>query len=146
MKHLRLLLAAAAVFVFDRIAKCRFETAGRVVLPGLIALRGTRNTGMAFGMLSGQSVLLIVLTLAALIALGCVLRRRALSRPAQYGLGLMLGGALGNLFDRIVFGYVIDFIELVFMRFPIFNIADIGVTCGAALLALCILRKKDENS
>lgn len=146
MKHYPLLLTAAAVFVLDRAAKLCFETADLLVLPGIVAFHGTRNTGMAFGLLAGQSTLLIVLTLLTLLALFLFLRRHALPRTAQYGVGLMLGGALGNLFDRVFLGYVIDFIDLLFVRFSVFNIADIGVTCGAVLLGICILRKKDEKS
>ena len=65
------------------------------------------------------------------------MRERArISWPELIGLGLVIGGGIGNAIDRFVLGYVVDFIDLSFMDFPVFNIADIGVTCGLALFLI----------
>lgn len=63
-------------------------------------------------------------------------RARRISWPELIGLGLVIGGGIGNAIDRFVLGYVVDFIDLSFMDFPVFNIADIGVTCGLALFLI----------
>lgn len=145
MNKKRLFFIALAVFVLDRVTKLLFAAADFTVIPGILGFHATENTGMAFGMLSGGGVLLILLSAMALTALFLLLRKYALSAPAQWGLGLLLGGAAGNLFDRVAYGHVIDFIDMLFLDWFVFNIADIGVTVGAALLALCIFLGKDTK-
>ena len=73
------------------------------------------------------------------------LRGRRLSRLCQYGAGLMLGGALGNLLDRVFLGYVIDFIDPIFLNWFVCNVADIGITCGAVLVMIHLLFGKEEK-
>lgn len=137
---------AAAVFVLDLLSKAWVAghmTPGETihVVPGLLSLYYLRNAGAAFGLLQGQTVLFIVITLAV-IALILTYGRRAASGAPLLGLafGLQLGGALGNLVDRILYLRVIDFIAV--RGFPyIFNVADMAITVGAALFALVVLRQ-----
>ena len=145
MKNLRLFLTAAAVLALDRAGKLLWQDADAALIPGVLALRGTRNTGMAFGMLAGSRWLLIALSLLCCAGLVLHLRRHALNRLCQYGAGLILGGALGNLLDRLFLGYVIDFIDPVFLHWFVFNIADAGITCGAALILIHLLFGKEEK-
>ena len=145
MKHTRLFLTAAAVLALDRLTKALWKDADAVLIPGVLALRGTRKTGMAFGWLSGGGWLLIPLTLALLAGVLIYVRRRQLNRLCQYGAGLLLGGALGNLLDRIFLGYVIDFIDPVFLHWFIFNLADAGICLGAALLMIHLIFGKEEK-
>lgn len=145
MKHTRLFIAAGAVLATDRLTKALYEDARAVLIPGVLALRGTRNTGMAFGWLPGGAPVLIPLTLAALAGFLWYLRRHTLTRLCQYGCGLMLGGALGNLIDRVLLGYVIDFIDPVFLNWFVFNAADAGITVGAALLLYHLLFGKEAK-
>lgn len=145
MKNIRIYLSAALLVGADRITKALFREADRVLIPGILALRGTRNTGIAFGLLAGRSLLLPILAAAVLCtAIVLFLRGKRLRKTVQYGLGLLLGGALGNLADRILLGYVIDFIDPVFLNWFVFNLADAGVTCGAALLMICLLFSKED--
>ena len=145
MKNKRLVLSAAAVLALDRGSKLLWGQAQRVLIPGVLALRGTRNTGMAFGLLAGRPGLLAAAGILLCAGLIWLLRRRKLNRLCQYGAGLLLGGALGNLLDRLALGYVIDFIDPVFLHWFVFNIADAGVTCGTALLLIHILFGKEEK-
>jgi len=145
MKNKRLVLSAAAVLALDRGSKLLWGQAQRVLIPGVLALRGTRNTGMAFGLLAGRPGLLAAAGVLLCAGLIWLLRRRKLNRLCQYGAGLLLGGALGNLLDRLALGYVIDFIDPVFLHWFVFNIADAGVTCGTALLLIHILFGKEEK-
>ena len=145
MKHTRLFLTAGLVLALDRLTKALWHDARVSLIPGILALRGTRNTGMAFGWLSGSGWLLILLSLAVVAGVWVYLRRHSLNRLCQYGAGLLLGGALGNLLDRVFLGYVIDFIDPVFLHWFIFNLADAGICLGAALLMIHLLFGKEEK-
>ncbi|MBQ7545376.1 MAG: signal peptidase II [Clostridia bacterium] len=112
--------------------------AGRVLsADGFMALRVVRNTGAAFSMLSGETSILIWGTGAVL--LGCLAYLffgRGRSRLGDAALLLVIAGGAGNLIDRIRLGYVIDYIEPLFVDFAVFNFADCLITVGAALLVV----------
>ncbi|MCE5215807.1 signal peptidase II [bacterium] len=108
------------------------------VLGPYLSLTRRTNTGGAFGILQGNAILLAVIGVSVICALAIVGPRVAgANRPVLWSFGLVLGGALGNLLDRVLLGHVVDFID--FHVWPVFNVADIGITCGAALLFLCLL-------
>ncbi|MBQ7455729.1 MAG: signal peptidase II [Clostridia bacterium] len=146
MKKLRIALSAALLFGLDRLTKAWWGGADFGVIPGVLAFRGTRNTGMAFGWLPGGTAALAIVTALVIVGIVLFLRKKTPPRLLQYGAGLLLGGALGNLFDRVFLGYVIDFIDPVFAPLFVFNLADAGVTVGAALVALALLLKKEEKN
>jgi signal peptidase II len=125
-----------------------------LVIDGFFNITYVRNTGVAFGILdpvqsSLKSSILAVLTVAAVTAVIVYSWRTPVSRKLlQVGLSLILAGALGNLYDRVNYGYVVDFIEVYFrtFRWPSFNIADSAITTGVALLALELFRKDSHES
>ena len=145
MKNLRFYLSAAGVAAIDRLTKLLWGNSRQPLIPGVLALNATRNSGMAFGWLPGGTLVLAVLSLAVCAGLIVWISRRPRGRLCQYGAGLLLGGALGNLIDRVALGYVIDFIDPVFLHWFVFNVADAGVTCGAALLLIYLLFGKEEK-
>lgn len=109
---------------------------GVELIPGFFSLVFTVNRGAAWGMFSGWSVPLIVLALTALYGIFHFRRQLELRRPLlQASFGLMVAGILGNLLDRVRYGYVIDFLDvhLGFYRWPTFNIADSCIFCGVAI-------------
>lgn len=115
-------------------------------LPGLFDLTYVRNTGAAFSILSSSTWILTVLSgVATAVLLVLVLRRALPSRLGMLALSLLLAGAAGNFIDRLAFGYVTDMFETVFMDFPVFNVADIGVVIGGFLLVLAVLLAKDKE-
>lgn len=128
----------------DRLLKLLAEktlTGGaKTAIPGALSWQLTKNTGAAFSMLSGRSVLLVALA-AALIAGLTVYLLRAKNLPVMACVGLwsIVGGGIGNLWDRLACGGVIDFIRLDFISFPIFNPADVFVCVGAGLTLLSVL-------
>jgi len=134
------LAVAAAVVVADQVSKARVravltqEGTSISVIGRLVRLTYTRNTGAAFGMLPGSRVMFIVVSLVVLTGIGAYLWRY---RPTRtwiiVALGLVAGGAFGNLIDRVAFGPVTDFIQIPF-DFPVFNIADSGIVVGVAML------------
>ncbi|MBB3114776.1 signal peptidase II [Paenibacillus phyllosphaerae] len=110
-----------------------------------------KNNGAAFSILPNQRLLFIVITTAAVIGILWYIRRnRSSGRPLlMVALGLILGGAIGNLVDRALYGEVVDFFKLTFGNyiFPIFNIADIGITIGVVLILLdTILDVKNQGA
>lgn len=111
-------------------------------IPGILQLTLTTNTGGAFGI--GKDHKEIMLLLAATIAGGIIYwiihrERDKDHRPLtieRVGLGLLLGGALGNIWDRLVMGRVTDFLDFAFMDFPVFNVADALIDVGVALIII----------
>jgi signal peptidase II len=112
-----------------------------VLLDGILGLRYVENTGAAFGMLKGQRWFFIILSTAAIIAISIYLIKCRKTVPPFLGISLamIVGGGIGNQIDRIANGYVVDFLEFLFMDFAIFNVADCFVTVGAALVIFDLL-------
>lgn len=109
------------------------------VIGDIVRLTFTRNQGAAFGMLQGNVLLFIpVHVIVILVVIGYVWRRRPERLWLILALGLVAGGAAGNLIDRVAFGWVTDFIQIPF-DFPIFNIADSAVVVGVGMLVYWLL-------
>ena len=108
-------------------------------IPHVVELRFVLNQGMAFSLLSGKQLFLIIATSIALIFVAYGLFFRSRGRYLQQAaLLLILAGGIGNLIDRVLNGEVVDYINLLFMRFAVFNFADICVCVGVALWVLVI--------
>lgn len=146
------LLGAAVLVVLDQLIK-HWATAALLpvgsmeVLPGIVELRYCLNDGMAFSMLAGKQGLLIGVTSVMLVAVLVMLFVRKMPLAERIAWTLVLGGGVGNLIDRVLNGVVVDYINVLFMHFAIFNFADICVCVGVGLLMLVLLldsTKKDE--
>jgi signal peptidase II len=152
-------LIAAVVVLLDRFTKGMIKThIGAydtiTVIPGLFNIVHTENPGIAFGMLSNLSgawrdILLIGFSAVVLIVISIMLLRPASQHDAilRTALGFILGGAFGNLYDRIVNGTVTDFVELHAGQhyFAAFNVADSAITVGACLLLLDMWWAKERK-
>lgn len=147
-----LVAGVAAVIVLDQIVKLAIVRTLPVyesvnVIPRLLDLTYVRNTGVAFGLLNESAlpfkgVLTASLALIALVGIALYARQlQAHERWARIGLTLILGGALGNLIDRLRLGYVIDFVDVYWhnWHFWAFNVADAAITVGAVLVFLDLL-------
>lgn len=141
----RLWWLAIPAAALDRITKIAVQRAlsphgVKTALPGVLSWAYTLNRGAAFSLLSGRSILLIALTLLLLVLLTLYLLRHP-ENPSleRAGLWLIIGGGLGNLWDRLLYGSVIDFIRLDFVNFAVFNVADICICIGAALVVLSVV-------
>lgn len=109
-------------------------------IPGVIDFTLVHNTGGAWGMMGDMTIILGIVSLAVCAAaVVYVVAVPDQSTLAVVGLALVVAGGLGNVIDRFAHGYVIDFIEPAFIDFPVFNVADIGVTCGIALFVLSMV-------
>lgn len=148
-------LLVAATLVLDRWTKVliqkRFDLNESIsVIDGFFNITYVRNTGVAFGIFSSisspvKSVLLSVFTAcAAVVVVTYSVRSPVRNRLLQIALSLILGGALGNLYDRLAYGYVVDFLEFYAgsYHWPSFNVADAAISIGVGLLALEIIRNE----
>ena len=141
-------LIAVFVLAADRITKALaagIPAEGVTLVPGVIGLRYTRNTGAAFSLLSGHPWLLGVISLLVIIGAALFLRKKKLSVLLKTGLMMMLGGAARNMIDRFATGYVPDMIEFLFMRFAVFNVADTFLCVGCALVAIGLLTQEGTD-
>ncbi len=135
----------AALVILDQLTK--ILVAGNMVLyesipviPKLFSLTYIHNYGAAWGMFSEHRWVFLIITAVALIIMPIILYRyRKLHFLFGFSLSMILAGAIGNMIDRVFLGYVVDFIEAVFIDFPIFNVADICVTVGAFLMAIYLI-------
>ncbi|WP_448904296.1 signal peptidase II [Eubacterium sp.] len=158
-KHISCMIMIVLIIAFDQITKyfASLKLADGSVakfIPGVVQFKYAENTGMAFSMLSGARWVFIALTVVVCVGVFYYLfSNRCKNLWLYWSLGVILSGGIGNLIDRIRFGYVVDFIEPTFVNFAIFNIADCAVTCGAVVLVGYLLydafkdvKKPKENS
>jgi len=109
-----------------------------------IRLTRVHNIGGAFGIFPGSGTLFIVVSaIIAIVITGLLLSKRAESWLLRLGLSIVLAGAVGNLIDRVFYGYVLDFFEI--RGFPVFNLADSCVTVGAILIIIYVLFGGDRD-
>ncbi len=110
-------------------------------LPRLFSLTYVTNTGAAFGLLKEAGMVFVFVAILVITIIVLYVRRvPADQQLVRVALGLQLGGALGNLIDRLRLGYVVDFIDLKF--WPVFNVADSAIVIGVALLAIAFWRQE----
>lgn len=115
------------------------------VIEGVFSFTYARNTGAAFGMLQGKKIFLLVLTVVVLaVAVWYLIRKKVTDSVVLTASAAVFAGAVGNLIDRIRLSYVIDFLEIRFFSFPVFNVADCCVVLGMIVLVICVFRGKLE--
>jgi len=137
------LIVAAAIFldvVSKRLVIARMGVGETVsVIPGILELHHVQNTGAAFSILQGKTVFLAIVT-AVLVAMMCayvVKTGPKLHMAEKTAIAMIVGGGMGNLIDRVMLGYVTDFLNIYII--PVFNVADCFVTCGCILLVIAIM-------
>ena len=138
-------LGAAAVIFIDQYVKLLVSLSMKLgeagaLLPGLFRLECVHNYGAAWSSFSGARWLLVGVTTAGLGTLAYLALRIVRHPLGVWALWLVIGGGVGNLIDRVRQGYVVDMIATEFISFPVFNIADIFVTCGAVAAAVYYLK------
>ena len=138
-------LAAAVILALDQWVKYWITAnlplgESMPLLPGFMQLRTVHNFGAAWSSFSGMRWLLVAVTSVIVLAVAYVLVRRIVRYPLGVAACfLILSGGLGNIIDRVRLGYVVDMFDFQFMNYPVFNVADIAVVCGAALAAVYYL-------
>lgn len=140
---------ACVVLMIDQVIKIIVRTYMDLhdeisIIPNFFSIYYIENTGGAFSLFSGATILLIVLSILVLAFLHVyVITDEEMTKWRKFGLGILIGGVIGNLVDRLLYGAVVDYLSfsLFGYNFPIFNIADIGIVLGFFVLALNILRR-----
>jgi len=151
------LAGAALVFAADRVTKSVIESRVSMmdtytVIPGFFDIVHSQNRGVAFGLFNDsksewRTVLLVAAAVAAVVMVTVMLvRSSGLERRTAWALALVLGGAMGNVFDRIMWGRVTDFLAFYVgnYQWPAFNVADSAIVIGSGLLMLDLIRQKRQ--
>ncbi|MCF1783885.1 MAG: signal peptidase II [Lactobacillus mulieris] len=119
-----------------------------ILIDGLLSFTYVKNTGAAWNILTGQMWLFYIISIIAIIACLYFLYNKKYNNPIfKTGIGLVLGGVIGNFIDRLHLKYVIDMIQLDFINFNIFNIADSAITVGIVLIFVYLIffSEKEEK-
>ena len=154
-KHIWCAVMIIFITAFDQVTKLlavKYLKGNEPVdfIKGIVRFNYSENTGMAFSMFSGARWFFVAVTAVVCIGiLWYLFSNRCRHLWLYWSLGVVCAGGLGNLIDRAVYGYVVDFIEPVFINFAIFNIADCAVTLGAASLIIYFifdLFKKEDKT
>ena len=114
------------------------------VINNFLYLTYVKNDGVAFSLLGGNRVFIIIMCLIILGFIIYYIGNNKINLLDSIGFGLVIGGALGNLIDRVIYGYVIDFIDIYLFdyNYPIFNIADMGVVIGVIIILISSFMKE----
>lgn len=143
-------LASVIVDLYTKaLAVSKLKDASVPLINDVLHFTYVQNTGAAFGIFKNGNVFFIIASILILAAIAVFLIK---CKPSQgmvkIAAGLIVGGALGNLFDRIFRGFVVDFIDFRLINYPVFNIADCCIVCGAILFAVWVIffDKKDEQN
>lgn len=143
---------AVIVLIIDQITKS--AVAGNEAYWNIPVIRNffhityAKNTGMAWSLLSGQQIFLSLVSGAVILAMIWFLKTQKCDRLTRFAVSLMIGGAFGNLLDRLMLNYVRDFLDFYIFgyNFPIFNVADMALCIGVGLLLLAaVLEDTKEN-
>lgn len=134
---MRFWISMLVVFVLDRASKWWITThfhlsESHQLLDGILYLTYVENYGAAFGIMPGQSWFFLLCGITVIAGLSFYNARYRVPEPVRVFIGVLAGGALGNLTDRYFYGHVIDFLDL--RWWPVFNVADIAIVCGGLLL------------
>lgn len=140
------------VFVLDQLIKYYVNkfmeiNTGIKIIPNFFSILYIRNKGAAFSILENNTIFLVIISVVFLVILDRFIKKeKSFTKLSIISLGMIMGGILGNLMDRVIYHSVIDYLS--FGNFPIFNLADICITVGVALLIISELikiRKENKN-
>lgn len=151
----KILLITLYGLLFDQIIKflvSKYIT-NVTIIPNFISLIYAENDGVAFSMLSGSRIIIIIISIILLSFLAYYMNKDYVSKKkddilVDISYGLLFGGILGNLLDRIIRGIVIDYISIniIGYHFPIFNLADVMITIGVIIMIIKTLKSESKNT
>lgn len=145
--HFLLFIIIISLLILDQVVK--FETRLKLnlgqeveVIPKLLSITYLQNTGAAWSFMQGNSIFFLLVAFIAILIFIYLLYKYQNNKLISLGIALMLTGTLGNLIDRIKFGFVTDMFKFDFINFPIFNIADMCLTFGVMILLFQLLKEE----
>lgn len=149
----KIIIYSIIFFILDLISKVIVNnfvslTESITVINNFFYLTNVHNLGAAWSLFSGQRILLIVIGIAALFFIFRWINDFKNNNKNIWAFSLLISGLLGNLFDRIIYGYVRDFLDFRFgsYNYPVFNLADTFIFCGVILLILAIIKGEENGS
>ena len=149
----KIIIYSIIFFILDFISKVIVNnfvslTESITVINNFFYLTNVHNLGAAWSLFSGQRILLIVVGIAALFFIFRWINDFKNNNKNIWAFSLLISGLLGNLFDRIIYGYVRDFLDFRFgsYNYPVFNLADTFIFCGVILLILAIIKGEENGS
>ncbi len=149
----KIIIYSIIFFILDLISKVIVNaflglTESITVINNFFYLTNVHNLGAAWSLFSGQRILLIVISMAALFFIFRWINDFKNNNKNIWAFSLLISGLLGNLFDRIIYGYVRDFLDFRFgsYNYPVFNLADTFIFCGVILLILAIIKGEENGS
>lgn len=149
----KIIIYSIIFFILDLISKVIVNnfvslTESIAVINNFFYLTNVHNLGAAWSLFSGQRILLIVIGMAALFFIFRWINDFKNNNKNIWAFSLLISGLLGNLFDRIIYGYVRDFLDFRFgsYNYPVFNLADTFIFCGVILLILAIIKGEENGS
>ena len=149
----KIFIIAIISFLIDQISKIVITNTfslneTRTIIKSFFSLSYIQNTGAAWGLFEGKTILLAIISLIFLyFFVKYIIELKSINKFNMVSLGLILGGIVGNLFDRIVNNYVIDFLSFRFFsyNFPVFNLADTFIVVGIILIIIETFIEGDKN-
>lgn len=146
-KKIMLAITSLAIILLDQLSKLLIIDKSINLIPNILSFTYTQNTGVAFGLIDNNLIFVILFNI---VILGIIIKflkenNENIGFVVLVSLILILSGGVGNLIDRLLRGYVVDFIKLEFINFPIFNLADISVTVGVFILVVVIVKQMIIN-
>lgn len=144
MKNLKIFLIALTVVLFDQLTK--FLIKGKlIIITNFLYLDYTKNYGISFGLFQHQRIIIIIFSLVLLFLIIRMIKDIKKEKSIFIvSIGLLIGGLIGNLIDRIFLGYVVDFINI--LIWPVFNLADLSCVTGAVLIFYFLTKKEKTSS
>lgn len=150
----KIYLISLILLIVDQLVKLLIKSTFKLheeleLIPNFFSLHYLQNDGAAFSILQNKTYLLVIV---AIICLGIMVyyiqKEKTFTKLSSISLGLILGGIIGNLLDRIIYKKVIDYLSFTFFtyNFPVFNIADVGITVGALLLIVSCLKEEQWSN
>lgn len=148
----KIAIISMAIFLIDQIVKVIVSVtmspnSSITIIPGFFNITYLTNTGGAWSILNNHLLILIIVSIGALIGLIIYSKSFIKSKKNAIIFGLVFGGILGNLFDRVIHAYVIDYLDFTIFNYnyPVFNLADISLVIGVFLLIIAIFKGEDKN-
>ncbi len=150
--HKKIYILTIIIFIIDQITKSIISTYLKLnesieIIKNFFYINYINNKGASWGILSNSRILLIILSLIAIVILLRYMNTFKKNKRNLFGFAFLLGGILGNLADRLLFGYVKDFLSFKIFNydFPVFNFSDVFIVCGVLILIISILKGEDKN-
>ena len=147
----RIIIIGSVFILIDQLIKLLLRNTimgvEKVIIPNFFYLSGVKNTGGAFSILSDNSIFLAFFSIIVIILLGMyIYKKKITSNIEMISYSILIGGIIGNLIDRIIFGGVYDYLGFIFgsYYYPIFNLADMGIVIGIILFIILKI-KGDKN-